>query len=105
VAADLTTEVRSRALAFAPDARTLVSVDNDALVRLWDVEEQRLRTALFPYADRVVALSFSLAFSPDRHLLATGGADGTIVLWHVPTRRPVATLRGHTGAIHALVFA
>src|SRR5262249_49964816 len=64
-----------RALAFAPDGRTLAAGGDDGVVRLWDVagREPGLRKELAPHPDGVRAV----AFSPDGGLLASvGTAEG-----------------------------
>src|SRR5262249_21397728 len=93
--------VCSLSLCFAPDGKTLVTVDIDALARVWDVEQRRLRATLRGHQELVAAV----AFSADGRILATGSRDRTIVLWDTQTWQPQATLQGHTGAIHCVAFS
>ncbi|MFM1769985.1 MAG: Chromosome partition protein Smc [Verrucomicrobiota bacterium] len=46
----------------------------------------------------------TLAFSPDGRTLASAGEDREVRLWSAETGAPFEVLRGHTGAVHAVVF-
>jgi WD40 repeat protein/DNA-binding SARP family transcriptional activator len=72
------------AVAFAPDGRTLASVNNHATVRLWDV---RTRRPVGQPLQGHVGNVRTVAFSPDGMTLASGGEDATVRLWSVATRR------------------
>jgi WD40 repeat protein len=70
-------------LAFAPDGRTLATVDDDGF-RLWDAAtgKELYRRAL-PRKSGMPGYSFatSLAFLPGGDRLATGLMDGTTLIW------------------------
>lgn len=69
-----------RALAFAPDSRTLSVRAADGTLQLWDVERAE-RRAVLPGNDRD---STCLTFAPDGQTLATSQAD-TVELWDIQT--------------------
>src|SRR5262249_42655428 len=69
------------ALAFAPDAKTLVTGGRDGLVKRWDVDScERLRTL-----DGHNSFVYALAVSPDGRRVASSGEDGLIRLWDATT--------------------
>lgn len=89
-----------RALAFAPDSRTLGVVAADGTVQLWDVD-RGVRETILPGNHRDTTC---LAFAPDGRTLATH-QRGTIEMWDLETRqcrsRPL-----HPGArIRCLAFS
>lgn len=59
------------ALAFSPDGRELATAANDDVLRIWDLQADRLRE-LPALGGRLSAV----AFSPDGRLIAVGSADG-----------------------------
>jgi len=79
----------ARALAFAPDGRTLAAAGSK--VRLWSLVDARVTDEIGDYCD-------TLDFSPDGVLLACGKATHSsdrpsrIVLWDVAARRQVRAL-------------
>ncbi len=76
-----------RAVAFAPDGKTLATGGYDGAVRLWDLQTGRESAALRddPHSSWVRAL----AFSPDGKTLAVAVnyAPPRLVFWDVPTKR------------------
>ena len=72
-----------RAVAFAPDGKTLASAAEDRTVKLWDVADGQERATLAGHTDMVGCL----AFSPGGKTLASGGWDTTIRLWDVADRQ------------------
>ena|GEM_PF-5057164 len=96
-------------LAFSPDGKTLVTVDQDARVTLWDSQSGSTLQVLAGHQGSVNALTLipmlgshqnnidALAFSPDGKILATGGQDAQIKLWDTATGQEQASLpsKGH----------
>ena len=70
-------------LAFSPDARTLVSGGN-SVIRLWDLENRRLKYVKDEPSGRVNTLTFS----PDGKTLVSGSRYGEIILWNMATGQP-----------------
>ncbi len=86
---------RVRAVAFAPDGKSLATASSDGTVRLWDVASWRERSVLKGHADSVHAV----AFSPDGKTLASAGNDGDVRLWDLSNQvlrilRPVFSTTG-----------
>jgi WD40 repeat protein len=78
-----TLDTHANVYAFAPDGRTLATVDayRPSEVALWDLPSQKLRQHLTHDATEIRAL----AFSNDGRLLATGSASGVVRLWDART--------------------
>ena len=68
-----------RAVAFAPDSRTLGTVHEDGAVKLWEVESGLLLRTMTGHKKVVLGI----AFAPDGRTLATAGSDGTVKRWSV----------------------
>jgi WD40 repeat protein len=66
-----------KAMACAPDGRTIASGSADRTIKLWDPTTGREHCMLVGHAGRVMAL----AFSPDGTILASADTGGTIRLW------------------------
>jgi WD40 repeat protein len=96
-----------RALAYAPDGKTLASA-GWRHIHLWDAATGKLRRRFLGDNVRV----HCLAFSTDGRWLASGGDDGLIRLWDAATGKEVRQLRGHQvnpeekqGEVNDLAFA
>jgi WD40 repeat protein len=66
-----------RALAFAPDGRSLVSGAADGTVRVWSFDDSAPRARLDGHSNFVTGV----AFSADGQLVVSAAADGTIRVW------------------------
>jgi WD40 repeat protein len=78
-------------LRFSPDDRTLVTTDNEPLIRLWDLETGREVLQRPGHVDSVS----SLAFTPEGRSLVSCSLDRTVRLWDVASGRQVRELAGH----------
>jgi WD40 repeat protein len=74
------------------DGKTLVSVGNDRMIRLWSIETGE-KIAEWPAHERHI---YSAAFHPDGVHLATGDLLGKIHVWNLSDRSLVRTLDGST---------
>lgn len=88
-------------LDFSPDGNTLASGDDDKIIRLWDLNSQKLLTSLRGHTQGVK----SVAFSPNGQILATASDDKTIKLWNLNTFSEICTLGGHTNAVKSIAFS
>ncbi|WP_253830399.1 WD40 repeat domain-containing serine/threonine protein kinase [Prauserella aidingensis] len=70
-----------RALALAPDGRTVATATtDDSAVRLWNLDDGRLRARL--NSGRGFEIN-ALAYSPDGSMLARAGSDAAVAVWRV----------------------
>lgn len=93
----------ARAAAFSPDGQTLVSVGDDAVVRVWDVRRRR-EVGFSPLRghDNLVA---SVDVSPDGRLVATGSWDGTVRLWDLHGDDHTGTVLRQGAAVDSVAFS
>ncbi|MBN3947736.1 MAG: protein kinase [Nostoc sp. NMS7] len=89
------------ALAISPDSNTLASASDDKIVKLWDLNTQKVLTSLLGHSHAVK----SVTFSPDGQILATASDDKTIKLWQVETLEEISTLLGHSHAVKSVAFS
>ncbi len=70
-----------RAVAISPDARTLASCGNDALVKIWDAATGAPRRTLAGHSGHV----YNVAFHPDGTRLVSADLHGNVKDWDVTT--------------------
>jgi WD40 repeat protein/tRNA A-37 threonylcarbamoyl transferase component Bud32 len=90
-----------RALAVAPDGRTLASASDVGEVLLWDATSGALRARLEGHAGDVTCL----AFAPDGARLATGSRDKAVLVWDVARGELERALYAHGEDVEALSFS
>ena len=89
-------------VAFSPDSARLATAGSDGSARIWGATSGELRHTLRgPGGDAVQ----TVAFAPDGSRVASAGAGATAWIWDVTTGARLATLAGHTAAIHELAFS
>jgi len=87
---------------FSPNlaAPLVVSAGWDKIVKVWNLNQCKLRTNLIGHTGYVNTVTVS----PDGSLCASGGKDGTAMLWDLNEGRHLSSLEAGD-IIHALVFS
>src|SRR5262245_51106927 len=88
-------------VAFAPDGKTVVSVGNDQLARLWDAATGKELRQFRGHRGSIE----SVAFAPDGKTFLTGSYDQTLRLWDVETGKELRQFTGHTSSILAVALS
>src|SRR5262245_3152359 len=88
IAHTATTPFIVRALALAPDGKTVAIGGEDPAVELWDVDTGKAKTKLSDHADWIIALTYSA----DGKLLASGDFAGKVALWEMPSGKKLRNL-------------
>lgn len=78
------------------DGKTIASVADDMVCRLWDVETGRLLQELRGHEEQTPhhypSMLYACAFTPDGRHVATGDKVGHVVVWECDSGRPAGTL-------------
>ena len=111
-----------RGVVASRDGKTVVSVADDMVARVWDAGTGNKLHELRGHAEKTptgfVSMLYAASFSPDGKLVATGDKVGKVFVWDVATGKQVAELeaptfytwdaaaRNHSiGGIRALAFS
>ncbi len=90
-------------VAYSPDGKILVSLDD--IVRIWDLDTQKLIKTLSTKTLSVKGSIRAIAYSPDGETLACGTNDKTVVLWNISKWEKRGVLKGHTNGISSVAFS
>ncbi|MBD9726924.1 hypothetical protein [Streptomyces caniscabiei] len=93
---------------FTRDGDTLLGVDSERTLRLWNVSDPHHPRVLSKRPTGHTDGVYSVAVRGDGHVAATGSYDDTIRLWDItdPARpRLLDTLTGHAGDVKPVVFS
>jgi len=74
---------------FSPDGRRVVSVGEDQLVHVFDVQIGKEIVALAGHENTI----YKAAFTPDGYLVISASEDGTIRIWDIESRTELFNLR------------
>ena len=100
--------INTTALCFSPDKKCLASLDNDGVVRIWNVANGALRRRLVTdNGPHFTVSEHHLVFSPDSTILAIGSRTAHIALWNAATgQSQPGELMGKPGTgYHSLAFS
>jgi WD40 repeat protein len=95
----------ARVMAFAPDGRSLVVLDDERRLQFWDVASRKLTRHVANLADTQVEAVY---FSPDGQRLVTrsgSSARYTLSVWDTGTGKEVQQLVGHTSSVFSVSFS
>jgi len=94
-------------LVFSRDGKTLMTVDHNKNVLLWEVATGKHIGP--PVSSQIGSLHRNwieaLAISPDGKMVATGSRDNTAQLWDTATGNPIGPALPHTHWVHDIVFS
>ncbi len=105
--------VKSRALAFAPDASLLASGDQEGQITVWSLPKGQPVTSLKSGRAEIQSLAFGRDVrrraAPPRAasgwLLAAGENGGTVTIWDLETNVPRTYCHGSHYHVYAMVFS
>jgi WD40 repeat protein len=88
-------------MVFSPDGRWLVTLEDPARVRVWDVSSGK---ELFHFESGGGHGALA-AFSPDGRRMATAGVDNMVKVWDMARGQDLLNLKGPQGEITCLAFS
>jgi WD40 repeat protein len=90
-----------RMATFSPDSKTVATIGDGGMIRLWDTATGEVRRDLVGHGASIL----TVAFSPDGKTLATAGLDKVVRLWDPASGVELLSLKGHTAQINSVVFS
>ena len=92
--------VTINAITFSPDDTLIATATSNNVVRLWNLETDKLVDTLAGHAATVN----DIAFDTTGDVIVTASADGTAKIWRVDSGQAIDTLPGHPGGVLSLAF-
>jgi WD40 repeat protein/serine/threonine protein kinase len=92
--------MRTSAVAFSPNGRTLATGDDGGEIFLRDTLTWEVRARLLGHVGSLTCLGWSA----DSTRLASGARDGGLRIWDVESGQEIRLLRGHRGAVTGCVW-
>lgn len=68
-----------RSVCFSPDGKYLATGAEDKLIRVWDIQQAKIRNTFAGHEQDI----YSLDFSRDGRIIASGSGDRTVRLWDI----------------------
>ncbi len=90
-----------RSVTFTPDARRGLSAGDDAVLRLWDLENGRLMLRLEGHTGPVMSVVISI----DGRRALSGSWDGTVRFWDIYTGQQLRCLQGSWQSVKSVALA
>jgi WD40 repeat protein len=87
---------------------TVATASEDGVIKVWDIQQSDISRYLGGTQRGVSSLAWlnqpQEPMQPDAVWLASGSGDSTIIVHDVATGAQLQVLRGHTAAVHSLVW-
>ena len=77
-----------RSVCFSPDGKLLATGAEDRRIRVWDIENRKIKCSFDGHEQDI----YSLDFSRNGRLIASGSGDKTVRLWDIETRAQIMVL-------------
>lgn len=77
-----------RSVCFSPDGLYLATGAEDKLIRVWDIQQRRIRNTFCGHEQDI----YSLDFARDGRTIASGSGDRTVRLWDIEAGANILTL-------------
>jgi len=102
--------LRGSNILFSPDSDTLVEVNSNGIIRLWDANTGKYKHTLKTQGATKTPVYHPInisgvSLSPDGHTLANVSIDHNIHLWNTTTGRIIGTLKGHRNKVNCVEFS
>ena len=102
------TGIEARSIAFAPDSRTMASLDGNGCLRLYDARSgeliQEKAVSEPPYSAAAVAFDAQLVAVAEGHLISVCGFEGDDTLWSSPCDSPIIAMSPSDGSLASVAF-
>jgi dipeptidyl aminopeptidase/acylaminoacyl peptidase len=89
------------AVVFSPDAKRLVTANEDGSATIWDAANGQELLVLRGHSGSVNAVAISL----DNKYLATASKDKTAKIWDMASGKELLTLRGHSDSVNGVAIS
>lgn len=106
-----TAKAQLLSLRLSPDGSTLISVNRQDEVKIWDIETAlaggytaQSPPPLLPVRSGPQLQPWTAAFSPDGQQLVLGDWNKVLQIWDFPARRYVNSLEGHTALVYDMSY-
>ena len=91
-------------LVFSPDSKTMATGSTDGTLRLYGVEDWKVRATFRARPDKENSVH-RVAFTPDGKTLVEASNDQTVRLWDIATEKVRTTLEGHQERVLSLAIS